>query len=193
VLLDNLASGYMPDVYIEGFMDVYNWHTEESFTNVLVNTLLNALLEFSSPDQNLINMLDSMLFSAFYEYVTDKKLSHIYFTHNRKKYVSLGMFAPGMIFNPDISRINSFDTRLTSFTIPVLDENDEIFSEQIRGVATLLDLFLKGQIEVKYDSVLTCYDFTGDKVPAIKPGDPVPQTYELYARLTGNSADLYQE
>jgi len=187
-----MAAGYMPITKIEGFLDIYNWHTEESFSKTCANVAVSALLEFANPDQELINMVESLLAQAFYEYVSDKRLSHLYFVHNRKKYINLGIFSLGLIFNPDITRIISEDSRLVNLAMPILDENGEVMSPQLQGVAYLLTRLAPAQFSVEYDSVLTCHDFSNGKIPVVKPGDPVPQTYELYARLTGKSVDLYQ-
>lgn len=189
---EDMAIGYMPDVNIKGFLDIYNWHTDKSFSENLAKVGISALLEFTEASPSLIELMENMLGEAFYEYVTDKRLSHLYFVHNRTRYISLGIFAMGLIFNPDITRITSEDDRLTNLSMPILDENGQIMSQQLKGIASLLNVLAPGQFEVKYDSVLTCHDFSDGKIPVVIPGDPVPQTYELYAKLTGQSVDLYK-
>jgi len=197
--LEDLASGYMPNISIEGFLDIYNWHTEESFAKATAKIAINAILEFSSmpaeKTENLLTLLENLLLGALNEYVAAKNLEHLYYVHRRTKYISLGMFACGLIFNPGddaCSRVISEDDRITSLVVPVIDEKGEYFTPQFAGLANLVDMMFPGMISMEFDNVLICPNYQGGNEPDSKPGDPVPHTYELYARLTGNPVDFYK-
>ena len=197
--LEALASGYMPDINIEGFLDIYNWHTEESFAKATAQIVISAILEFSvmppEETEGLVALLEKLLTGALNEYVAAKNLEHLYYVHKRTKYISLGMFACGLIFNPGdnaSSWVVSEDDKITSLPVPVLDENGDFFSTQFAGLAKLVNLMFPGKITMEFDNVLVCPNFQDGKEPDSKPGDPVPQTYELYAKLTGQSVDLYK-
>lgn len=188
-----LAEGYMPDLKIEGFLDMYNWHEQKSFARMFAKIGVSALLEFTNADEKLVNLVENILEDTFKEYLDNSRLQHLYYTHNKTKYVSIGIMALGLVFNVDANQIQFEDKRLTKLTMPIVDENGRILTAKLRTLASLLAILAPGgNISVKYDSVLTCYDFGEGREPAIKPGDPVPQSYELYARLTGNSPDLYK-
>jgi hypothetical protein len=190
--MESMAAGYMPEITIEGFLDIYNWHTDRSFAETVAKVGVSALSEFTNSDQGLVDFLESILADYFYDYISNSKLNHLYYVHNRTKYISLGIFTVGMLFNTNTACITNEDSRLVNLAMPIVDENGEVISESMSNLATLMEVVAPGKFELKYDSILTCHDFSDGKEPEVKPGDPVPQTYELYARLTGKSADLYE-
>lgn len=187
---ESLAMGYMPDVMVEGFLDIYNWHTQDSFERMFSKIVVQSLLTYTSATQEAVNIIDRMMVQAFKDYFGNPALDNIYYWKDNKKYVSVGMMALGAIFRPEVEQIFCNDPRLTVLEVPMEDENGVPLSSTVSALKTLLKSFMDLD-KVTYSSALVCYDFQGGKEPAVKPGDPVPQDYELYARLTGQSVNLY--
>lgn len=187
---ESLAMGYMPDVMVEGFLDIYNWHTQDSFERMFSKIVVQSLLTYTSATQEAVNIIDRMMVQAFKDYFGNPALDNIYYWKDNKKYVSVGMMALGAIFRPEVEQIFCNDPRLTVLEVPMEDENGVPLSSTVSALKTLLKSFMDLD-KVTYSSALVCYDFQGGKEPAVKPGDAVPQDYELYARLTGQSVNLY--
>lgn len=186
---EDLEYNYMPELYIEGFMDAYNWHSPDSFTNMFSKIIVRALSDSFGMDEQTGGTMRKMLNSAFADYFKVPELSRLYYTYNGKKYVSVGILAMGAIFKPNIEKIHCEDPRLRVDQIIMVDSEGKPLTPFISG----LDMIVKRFINVETilnPSVFVVYDSVG-RTPAIMPGEPVPQSYELYARLTGVSEDLY--
>lgn len=186
---EDLKYNYMPELYIEGFMDVYNWHSPDSFTNMFSKIIIRALSDHFGMDEQTSGTMRKMLNSAFADYFKVPELSRLYYTYNGKKYVSVAMLAMGAIFKPNIEKVHCEDPRLRVDQIVMVDPDGKPLTPFISG----LDMIVKRYINVETilnPSVFVVYDSVG-RTPAILPGEPVPQSYELYARLTGVSEDLY--
>lgn len=186
----DLAKGYMPNVFVEGFLDIYNWHTQDSFERMFSKIVVQSLLAYTSATPEAVNIIDRLMVQAFKDYFGNPALDSIYYWQDNKKYVSVGMMALGAIFRPEAEYIQCNDPRLAVMAVPMEDANGKPLSNTVSALKTLLTAFMDLE-KVTYASALVCYDFQNGKEPAVKPGDPVPQDYELYARLTGQSVNLY--
>lgn len=185
-----LEMGYMPEVMVEGFLDIYNWHTQDSFERMFSKIVVQSLLAYTEATQEAVNVIDRLMVQAFKQYFGNVALSNLYYWKDNKKYVSVGMMALGALFRPEADKITCNDPRLIVMDVPMEDANGVPLSTTVSALKSLLRSFMNLE-KVTYSSVLVCYDFQGGKEPAIRPGDPVPQDYELYARLTGQSVNLY--
>lgn len=188
---ESLAKGFMPDILVDGFLDIYNWHTQESFERMFSKIVVQSLLAYTSATQEAVNIIDKMMVQAFKDNFGSPVLNNIYYWKDNKKYVSVGMMALGAIFRTEAEQIVCNDPRLTVLDVPMEDEKGVPLSSTVNALKTLLKSFMDLD-KVTYSSALVCYDFQGGKEPAVKPGDPVPQDYQLYARLTGQSVNLYE-
>lgn len=186
---ESLQYNYLPELRIEGFMDVYNWHSPDSFTNMFAKIIIRALRDAFGMDEKSGEVMRKMLNSAFADYFKVKELERLYYTYENKKYVSVGLLAMGAIFKPSIDKITCEDPRLRVDQIVMEDASGAPLTPVIAGLDMLVKRFINVG-KITNPSPFVIYDSEG-RAPAIMPGDPVPQSYELYSRLTGVSKDLY--
>lgn len=186
---ESLEYNYLPELRIEGFMDVYNWHNPDSFTNMFSKIIIRVLSDVYGMDERSAETIRKMLNSAFADYFKVKELERLYYTYQNKKYVSVGLLAMGAIFKPSIEKITCEDPRLRVDQIVMEDESGAPLTPIIAGLEMLVKRFVNVG-KITNPSPFVIYDSNG-RDPAIMPGEPVPQSYELYSRLTGVSEDLY--
>ena len=182
-----------PHLSIEGFMDVYNWKVADEFGGSLVELIFSALGVSGSGDNNGVVMLKDIVGGVFNDWLETDAFQGVVYTYNNVDYVSMGVFGLGTMFiaNTDLVSVEeNSGVCLGKLPLAYEDEDGELvpYVDAIEGVNEIIIRFVFGLDTSEYniynDSFLIYNDFTQGE-PEISPGDPVPNSYELYSRLRG--------
>lgn len=173
---ENFGKNIIPYFIIEGFLDIYNWKSEAELGPAFnVFEIQNIDLGgFIDPEY-----LADAINDGLAELMKSKKMSHLFYTDKKgNKFGSLGVFALGAMYKLDSSKIIVKNDALSMMEMPLsnIDGPAGILVDIVNAVASS-----KG-MPINNSCYFVGYDFSG-KDPEIKPGDAVPQTYELYERL----------
>lgn len=182
-----------PHLSIEGFMDVYNWKVADQFGDSIVELIFSALGVSGKAGNQGITMLKDIVGGVFNDWLSTDAFQGVVYTHDGVDYVSMGAFGLGTMFvaNSDLVNIEEGSgVCLSKLPLAYEDEDGELvpYVDAIEGVNEIIIRFVfdldTSEYNIYHDSFLIYNDFSEGE-PEISPGDPVPNSYELYARLRG--------
>lgn len=170
----------VPDVRIEGFMDVYSWKQTVQLEGLARSFGLDLgdLSGFIDPAA-----LERALAAVLEDIFTQPEYSNmIYVDQSGQKYINLGIFVMGLCMKADPTKIVCEDNgfRLLPLTLPTKGNTGLLVQ--------ILELGIKAYdpaMTLMYPNYLLTYDQSADGGPRNKPGDPVPTDLELFERLNG--------
>lgn len=170
---------------VEGFMDIYNWKERSEVESIIAKTVLTRVGSDIIPDSLLDTMTD-LIGELVMPALNSEAFSNIYYQYGGKEYVNFGIFGIGLMCIAEVDRVNIADSaRLQAINLPFRDEN----GVPLGGLESL-ELILRPIMEknnvynmsISHPCYLVCTDFSaGD--PYIEPGDPVPNSRDLYSDL----------
>lgn len=179
-----------PNLTIEGTCDIYNWKTREEFSDMLSIFILKYLVELAANESDgageaLINMFKDSFANIISEVVKHHSLDSLFYSYGGKEYTSLGIMGLGapLTWDPATVTINSDD--VSARTLPFRDENGKTIGS-LQAIESAVRMIYPKISSISKPSYLICNDFSHGE-PEIKPGDPVPNSRELYAKLTGKA------
>lgn len=176
---------FKADFNFEGFMDVYNWKQREELQNIFANAIVSLV-----GSDILVGSIKDILVNGVSDIVEEifkmPEYDGLFYKYGGKEYASFAFVGLGLIAKIDPERIHSNTTSpMRVFEIPLEDENGKP-----RGTLAEASLLIKLVVEssqplhITNSCYLACADFV-DHEPEIKPGDPVPNSKELYEKLVG--------
>lgn len=186
----DLRGEYAPNLNIEGCLDIYNWKEEDDFIDAVLSMAFQYVGMTDQGDA-IKSLAESLKIDKRLKTVLGPEApggSALYYAYAGKNYVSLGMFACGALYDYDIegNRTHiSEEASLTMREIKFSDENGNTY-EQVSAVESIFAAFMPTKVTLGLPSYLVCTDFSQGE-PEIKPGDPVPNSIELYNKLRGFS------
>ncbi|MFA5449070.1 MAG: Ig-like domain-containing protein [Clostridia bacterium] len=172
----------MPTLRIEGFYDVYNWKTEEEIKNMMSAmdpTILNEFSQYVDPKQ-LFSMIGEGVRSMF----TRKEMDNIAYIDpdTKDKYYCVGALVLGLFQTIDIEKLTIEDEGLSCHKLD-LPSGDGSQIGTIVAIIEGLARIIAPEMTIMHSNYVITYDMKPGEGPRNKPGDPVPQTKELYERL----------
>ena len=173
------------DIVFEGFMDVYNWKQREEFKNIFAEALL-GLVGSDIIAGELRKVFVNAIANALESFINEKEYNGIFYKYAGKEYASFAFVGLTLISKMDPDSIHANTTSpMRTFDIPLEDENG-VPKGDLEGLVGLIDLVLNSSrsLHITNPCYLVCTDFVNYE-PEIKPGDPVPNSKELYAKLVG--------
>jgi len=180
---DYFNKNTMPELVIEGFLDVYNWKTmsEMGATFNIFDVKALDLGDFIKSED-----LASAINNALADLMESPEMAHLFYTDSSgERYASMGIFVLGAMFEQDVSKIKLMDKNLTVLTMPL--------SNVSGGAGIIIDLinaFTSRQgMPINKNCYLVGYNFDKHE-PEVKPGEAVPQNYELYQRLQAGAQEV---
>lgn len=187
----DIRGEYAPNLNIEGCLDIYNWKEEDDFIDAVL-TMAFQYVGMTDKGDAIKSVAETVgINKILKEEVLGPNApggSALYYGYAGEKYVSLGIFACGALYDYDIdgNRTHiSDDAGLTTRVIKFSDENGKTY-DTVSAVESIFAMFMPTEITLALPSYLVCTDFSkGD--PEIMPGDPVPNSIELYNKLRGLS------
>ncbi|MBO5776006.1 MAG: right-handed parallel beta-helix repeat-containing protein, partial [Clostridia bacterium] len=188
-LFDGRIAGKTMDVEVnvEGFMDIYNWKERSEFSGIFANTVL-GLLGNDIVQGQLRGILADAVSGVIESFIFGEAYNQLFYRYAGKEYASLGIFGIGLIAKTDLNKVSlERESEFAKFIVPLSDENGNPVGT-LNSVQSLLDLIIKQSgFSISNDCYLVCPNFSTAE-PKIKPGDPVPNSKELYAQLQGTLA-----
>ena len=173
------------DINIEGFMDVYNWKQRAEFKNIFSTALL-GMVGTDIVSGQLRGMLVDAVIKIVNSFINEPTYDHIFYKYGGKEYASFAFVGMGLtaIADPDIIKTENAKDNLQKYILPLEDENG-VPVGQLASISSLVNLVVKPTkpMHITNDCFLVCADFENGE-PEIKPGDPVPNSKELFAKLT---------
>ncbi len=204
MLFSNVASdlrtasstvNYAPHLTFSGTNDFYNWKTKEEFGESLVN-LINSYVGMAIGDNAaLASAIDSLLRPALSkvikEVINSEVITPLYYDYAGEKYVSFGMLGLGALFYFNTDKVDIETQKLILMDLPFKDAEGNPVGRSLQSLETFLSLNntkigLDGLTTLCNPSAMVCTNFAGGD-PDIQPGDPIPNSVELYQKLRGEA------
>ncbi len=178
-----------PVLKFEGFNDVYNWKTKEEFVDSLNSLITGYLGMFTSGElkEAINNILFPVLDKVLLDISNGDDIQDLYYKYAGEEYVSFGCLGLGALFYFDSSKVTVESENLMLTDLPFRDSA----GNPVGRMASLESLIKTLAPSVGMNNVTTlcnpstiiCTNFSKGE-PEIKPGDPVPNSKELYEKLT---------
>ncbi len=192
------ASSYVnfaPHITFTGVNDFYNWKTKEEFGESII-TLINSYIGMAiGQNAALGNAIDSLLKPALTkivkEIVNGDAITPLYYNYAGEQYVSFGMLGLGTLFYFDENNVDVETEGLMVTDLPFTNKDGKPVGSNLQALETFLN---KNHSMIGLDcldtfcnpSTIVCTNFA-DGDPEIQPGDPIPNSLELYQKLRGES------
>jgi hypothetical protein len=180
-----------PDLRFEGFNDMYNWKTKEEFVQC-ISGLIGSYVGMAT-NGALKDAIDKFLMPALNDVVKEiskgDEIQDLYFKYAGKDYVSLGAVGLGALFYFDANNVTIESENLMLRDLPFRDSEGNPAGKKLGSLESLIkklapELGMKNVTTLCNPSAVVCTNFSkGD--PEIKPGDPIPNSIDLYDKLTG--------
>lgn len=173
------------NISIEGFMDIYNWKERSEMETIFAQTLLTRVGVDKLP-QEILEMMTDMVSELVMPVLNGEAFSGIYYQYGGKEYVNLGIFGIGLMSIADVERVTIADSaRLQAINLPFKDEDGNPVGG-LQAVESIVQAIMNNNgvknMSISHPCYLVCTDFSsGD--PYIEPGDPVPNSRDLYNDL----------
>ena len=185
-VFDGRIAGKTMDVEInvEGIMDVYNWKERSEFGGVFASTVL-GLVGNNIAAGALRELMADAVAGVIESFIFNEGYNHLFYKYAGKEYASLGIFGVGLIAKADVNKVTmNTESDFAKFAIPLVDENGNP-AGSLGSVESLIEMIIhQSGFSITNECFLVCPDFVTAE-PKIKPGDPVPNSKELYAQLQG--------
>ncbi len=176
---------FKADFNFEGFMDVYNWKQRSEFKGVFAQAM-SSLVGTDVVSGKLREIFVDTIADVVDKFINDPEYDGIFYKYGGTEYASFAFVGLGLIAKIDTDRINTSTTSpMRNFEIPLEDENG-VPKGNLASIVDLMNLVVKPSrpLHVTNSCILTCTDYVNYE-PEIKPGDPVPNSKELYEKLVG--------
>lgn len=182
-----------PNLKFEGFNDFYNWQTKEEFYDSVASLIGNYVNMFVDDGTSLGGAINNILMPILSDVLDDvakgDAVQDLYYNYAGDQYVSFGAMGLGALFYFDSSKVTVESEGLMLTDLPFRDSQGkpvgqmEYLEDLMKSIHDTLNL--KDADTLCNPSVIVCTDFaSGD--PEIQPGDPIPNSRELYSKLRGN-------
>ena len=172
-------------IKIEGFMDVYNWKQRSEFKDIFATSIL-GLVGTDYIQGALREMFVDSIAKVINSFIKGPEYDHLFYKYQGKEYASFAIMGIGLIANADLNIVNTDDAndQIQKYAIALEDENGNPVGD-LKSVSTLVGMVVSSSkpLHITNPCFLACPDFENGE-PEIKPGDPVPNSKELFAKLT---------
>ncbi len=174
------------NINLEGFMDVYNWKLREDFKTVFARSLTGMIGADIMPI-GAINFLAEGVAELINKFINNSEYDHIFYKYAGKEYASFSFVGLGLIADAQHEVVNTENCQNTMgrYVVPLEDASGKPVGD-LSTITALINLVVTSSkpLHITNECFLICADFTNQE-PEIKPGDPVPNSKELYDKLTG--------
>lgn len=182
-----------PNLKFEGFNDFYNWQTKEEFYDSVASLIGNYVNMFVDDGTSLGGAINNILMPILSDVLDDvakgDAVQDLYYSYAGDQYVSFGAMGLGALFYFDSSKVTVESEGLMLTDLPFRDSQGkpvgqmEYLEDLMKSIHDTLNL--KDADTLCNPSVIVCTDFASGE-PEIQPGDPIPNSRELYSKLRGN-------
>ena len=181
-----------PNMRFEGFNDFYNWQTRDQFYGSVSGMIGKYVKTFIPSDSALGGAIDALLLPILNDVLEDVSegdaVQDLYYKYAGEQYVSFGYMGLGALFQVDSDCIVVESPGLMKTDLPFRDSEGNPVGKMQR-LETLIksmhkDIGLTHVDTLCNPSIIVCTNFAGGE-PEIQPGDPIPNSKELYEKLRG--------
>ena len=178
-----------PNLTIEGTCDIYNWKTREEFSDMLSIFILKYLVELAANEsdgagQGLIDLFRDT-FANMIDEVVHENLDSLFYSYGGKEYTALGLMGLGAPLTWDPATVTIKSDDVNALVLPFRDAQGNTIGA-LQSIELAVKTIYPKISSISKPSYLIANDFSRGE-PEIKPGDPVPNSKELYAKLTGQA------
>ena len=187
------SCNFAPDVTFEGFNDFYNWQRKDEFYDNVAGMIGGYVGMFVDPGSGLGSAINSLLLPVLDDVMKDVSkgdaVQDLYYKYAGEEYVSFGALGIGALFYFDASHVTVESEGLMITDLPFRDSNGkpvgrmQYLEDTLAGLRDTIGL--PNATTITNPSTIVCTDFSQGE-PEIKPGDPIPNSKELYDKLRGN-------
>ena len=187
------SCNFAPDVTFEGFNDFYNWQRKDKFYDNVAGMIGGYVGMFVDPGSGLGSAINSLLMPILDDVMRDVSkgdaVQDLYYKYAGEEYVSFGALGIGALFYFDASHVTVESEGLMVTDLPFRDSNGkpvgrmQYLEDTLAGLRDAIGL--PNATTITNPSTIVCTDFSRGE-PEIKPGDPIPNSKELYDKLRGN-------
>ncbi len=179
-----------PNLTIEGTCDIYNWKTREEFSDMLSIFILKYLVELAANEsdgagQGLIDLFRDTFANMIDEVVKHENLDSLFYSYGGKEYTALGIMGLGAPLTWDPATVTIKSDDVNALVLPFRDAQGNTIGA-LQSIEFAVRKIYPKISSISKPSYLIANDFSHGE-PEIKPGDPVPNSKELYAKLTGQA------
>ena len=180
-----------PDLRFEGFNDIYNWKNKAEFIDSLAKLIGGYVGMVATGD--LKEAIDTLLMPVLDKVLLDisksDEIQDLYFKYAGEEYVSFGVLGLGALFYFDSSHVDIKSQNLMMVDLPFADSEGKPVG-RMAGLESLIKTLapkvgMPNVTTLCNPSTIVCTNFSQGE-PDIKPGDPIPNSIELYDKLRGN-------
>ena len=191
---NNINHNIVPHINIEGFMDIYNWKEASSFPGIFTEMMVGMLGTLGMPDsfwefaKSAVTNVIKELFFVDYNGACKKvrpEMEHLFYERDGKLYASLGLIGLGLMSIADENNVTINTDSVELLNISFRDEDGEPLGA-LAGASFIASSVIGMDVPLDNSTFVICSNFS-DGEPEIGPGDPVPNSYELYDKLTGRN------
>lgn len=172
-------------INIEGFMDVYNWKQRAEFKDIFATSIL-GLVGTDYISGSLRDTLVESVAKVIHSFINEPEYDHLFYKYQGKEYASFTFMGIGLIAkaNPDVINTEKASSNIQKYLIPLEDEEGNAVGT-LSSITALIKMIVNSSkpLHITNPCFLACADFENGE-PEIKPGDPVPNSKELYEKLT---------
>ena len=180
---ESLNGWIKEELYIDFKID--HCRERDEFKDIFANALM-GLVGTDVLSGSLRDILIKTVSDVVDSFIRGKEYDGLFYKYGGNEYASLAFLGLGLIAKVDNNRIyTNTNSPMRTFAIPLEDENGKP-KGQLADVVNLMGLVLKTDkpVHITNACALSCTDYV-DYEPEIKPGDPVPNSKELFAKLVG--------
>ncbi len=185
---NDFRGNYAPKLTIDGCLDIYNWKEEEEFIDAITKMVFQYVLGYVENGEGIINFFSGSVSKIIKEAVGSgtKGSEKMYYGYAGKKYVSMGIFECGAMYEYDKDCTTIADSaQLATIELNFCDESGKPLTPNLGTIESILKNTMNVET-IGNTSYIICPDFTEGE-PEIMPGDPVPNSIELYSKLRGGN------
>ena len=172
-------------IKIEGFMDAYNWKQRSEFKDIFATSIL-GLVGTDYIQGSLREMFVDAIAKIINSFIKEPEYDHLFYKYQGNEYASFAIMGVGLIAPADTGIVNTEDANDQIQKYPIVLEDEKgVPVGDLKSVAALVGMVVSSSkpLHITNPCFLACPDFENGE-PEIKPGDPVPNSKELYEKLT---------
>lgn len=173
-----------PQIYVEGFMDTYNWVERGNLKNAFSAAFLTLVSERYLGGEAR-RVVTEALAKIADSVINQPSNDYLFYKYGDKEYASPCIFAMGIMCIADETALHiSDDSKMQALVMKFLDENGKPIGDMATVENIVGALVNIPGVTFTNPAIFVSADYSDGREPDIKPGDPVPNDQALYDRLT---------
>lgn len=178
---DTYGKNILQQVYFEGDVRIYNWKSRS-----VINSFVDVILSQYIGDDKEIEPLKNLIAPFWESIMKQKEWDNMFMWYKGQEYASFGLFIYGITAKNNLENLH-VGNDYAKYLVPLVNSKSSSLMSLLK---VAMYAAAKISLEEVYDSFLVGYDFSKN-TPKIMPLEPVPQSYDMYASLIGDTVADY--